>query len=1424
MFLDYKIFYRKFGIRRLMEIINPRIFNFDSLSLPKNIIYHHDLELDSLGPSINETLFVSDHQKIPIAFVQNLVSEEAVQRKKIKVLTKEIHQYIHNNHNKFIYDKHFLDQFVIKAHIGVVSYTLIKELYEYRITPLTQYFEWFNLQSTLYKTVNLVAKNTKRHQFIIIDIPHILPPVTQLRLHSKLNNKTLLRIFPDNKSLNVLDIWRYIDPETRSLSALEQIVGDNINYVDIIFKYNNLFTIMNLEQVLGYSENSGDKNALISVEQLQKMFLKSLLSLHKEYDNIQSLKDKEVLIENEEKIIPDEDNSLDNTSLVLKENQNKLDASVLTDNSDILVDGDNSEIKEALSVLDQDLEEIETYSKMIHSDEDVVQNNTPEKEVVSYATKEESETDLIKQKFINYEKPDDKILNQIEKYKKSGILNNTDYKSNLRSYQKFQEMKNPYGTNQIFNDFISIKPEEIQITAEEKQLVPTTSVIDPRMAQSTMAVMDKKYVKNVMRKDTLAMGKSLMNAGLIIDDYQIDRHDDALGSYENHTIKVKPVIGPSSVIHFKVPVVTEDGEMVLSGKRFYLRKQRQDLPIRKINDREVALTSYFGKTFVTKDEKVVNSLTRWLGTNIRKQMFSDKDDLITKAISSNVFDPRVKVPRLYSALAQQFLRIETNSIVLYLDYHNRNTMLNDKALNELEKDKVFIGYEKKTKYPLFIDFDDNLYVFDNATMKETQSLYDLLGINIQKVPIELVTVNIFSKAIPVVIILGYLMGLDNLMKILNAKHRIIESNKMSKLEKYEYEVKFKDYKLILDRREIKNSLILAGLQKFPDLTKNVYIKHMDDKDVYFDFFKYLGLSSIYIKETDLYNEMFIDPITLGILQDMNEPETFIGLLIRSAEMLVLDDHPSSVDMDYMRIRGYERMPGIVYKELVSSLREYRNRGVISKSQYSLNPYAVWKTINQDPGVSLLSENNPIQNLKQQEAVTFSGIGGRSKDTIVARDRIFNKSDTGVISESTSDSSDAGVNTYMTANPAIKNLRGMKGDFIYDEVGSAGVLSSSATNAIGATNDDPKRVNFTSIQNSHTVGCEKYRQSYVRTGYDSIIPQRTKALYCMTAKKKGKVISINDNGIIVEYEDGEKVGARLGRLYGNHEGSTFPHDIMTPLKVNDKILPGMAICYNQSFFEPDILDPKYVVFKSTLTAKVALMESQYTLEDSSNISKELSEKLRVKTTHTKSIIVNFNQNLLKVHPLSEIKYGDILCYIENEITSNTDIFNEENIETLRALATNAPKSKYEGTLDKVEVYYHGDKEDMSASIRKLADISDKQFSIQGKSSNTTVINGSVNSDYRVDGNPLLLDTAEIKFYITVDHSTGVGDKVVFANQMKSVLGEVFSEPIVSENGDIIDAVFGAQSIANRIVLSPYIMGTTISLLKKIAENAIEIYES
>lgn len=365
----------------------------------------------------------------------------------------------------------------------------------------------------------------------------------------------------------------------------------------------------------------------------------------------------------------------------------------------------------------------------------------------------------------------------------------------------------------------------------------------------------------------------------------------------------------------------------------------------------------------------------------------------------------------------------------------------------------------------------------------------------------------------------------------------------------------------------------------------------------------------------------------------------------------------------------------------------------------------------------------------------------------------------------------------------------------------------------------------SIQNGHTIACDGYRQPYVQTGYETVAAQRVDDLFCFTAKDKGKVISVTDKAVLVEYGSGERKGIYLGRQYGSAEGSTYPHDIVALLKEGDTFVTGDVIAYNTGFWEQDFLNPRQVVMKFSLMTNVAFQEDARTHEDSCSISPVLAKELGAKTTKVNSYTVQFVQNLHDVQkPGAELTPDDILMSIEDEITAGTGMFDAESSALLGKLSRMNPRSGYSGTLDKIEVFYHGDKLDMNPSLKALVERSDKQMVDQAKQAGKPAVTGRVSSEYRVAGKPLQLDYAELRFYITVHNKMNIGDKGVFANQLKTTVGETMDYTMRTESGIPVDAMFGGRSAIKRIVNSYAIVGTTTGILQEMAKKMIEMYEA
>ncbi|ECA2613912.1 hypothetical protein EJO52_24365, partial [Salmonella enterica subsp. enterica serovar Enteritidis] len=84
----------------------------------------------------------------------------------------------------------------------------------------------------------------------------------------------------------------------------------------------------------------------------------------------------------------------------------------------------------------------------------------------------------------------------------------------------------------------------------------------------------------------------------------------------------------------------------------------------------------------------------------------------------------------------------------------------------------------------------------------------------------------------------------------------------------------------------------------------------------------------------------------------------------------------------------------------------------------------------------------------------TGIGGRSKTSLRrARDREYDKSDIGVVSEGTKDSGDVGISAYLAPNANIVSVYGETKPYDEKTDGSSSIMSTSALAVPAADRDD-----------------------------------------------------------------------------------------------------------------------------------------------------------------------------------------------------------------------------------------------------------------------------------------------------------------------------------------------------------------------------------
>lgn len=1460
--LLYNNYYKLYGIRRVQQLVAPRLFPMETFFFPRSATYHFVSHDDTtLNPDPTQSFLSSYTKRIMMDVVSDLTEHKGNARKiasPINVLTRPFLM----KHRQFKVMPNAASMIHDPATLTIVDYAYLQKLYRYTQTPLLSYYKWFNIEKTVWDTVLKLSNESERQNFVFVDLPDVLPSVSSLRMYTQRLTNAIIHVFDSPAKHFILELWRWIGDEARETSLFGQFKQENLDKVNLVFSHNGKWCVLNMGQFNRWRKINKDEvtddgvttGISYSPLQLQKLMLKFFISIQSQTAIVEADITEQPTATTPEDHQPgvddEDDDEIDDderqpelsdpkpeTLPPLKENTGR-PVEVHEETIPDLFDGElNDDVFKSIEEDLKALEYIEKKTLMVRGVNNAVDTTNliaPEKVNLTFEASTDDIENIHGKIFTDYE-PEEALKKAIDKHVEYGLMTAADYRNTLKQADAFMQKPAPYQEDQSIKEFIKISQEDLAIQPIDIQMPDIKTVLDKSMLESSLNVFDSKYIKTVLPKDVTAMATNIQKAGVIIQDYAIETDASALGEYEVHTLKIKPIDGVVSTVRFKLPKVDEEGNFIANGNKYHMRKQRSDLPIRKIRPDTVALTSYYGKVFVSRSAKRANNSIEWLVKQLTSLGQTGESELIKRVAPANVFDNGFKAPRIYSGLAQHFKSVKVGEYNFNFDWTERKThfaepttgeksLSADAQANALEGNKYRICGNTDNGELILVDYNDEFFVLRGQEPVAIGDIYSICLLDRTKAPVDFAEVKIFAKTIPVGIVLAYMLGFTNLIKYLGEKPRIFEPRQRVDLKSDEYVIAFKDKKFVFSRKNVKAALILGGFNEYDRTLKNYFVESFDKPNVYLNVLESNGIGARFLRELEMLDNLFIDPITRDILIEMKEPTTFKGLILRSCEMLTDDMHPDSQDMRAMRIKGYERFAGAVYKELILSLREFKARNIRGKSQIDLNPYAIWRNITQDPSVEIVKDINPIENLKQVEAVTYVGEGGRAKDAMTKASRAYHKSDFGVVSEATVDSSDVGINAFLSANPLFSSLRGLTKEFDEQKHGYSSVLSTSAIISPGADHDDPKRVNFISIQQSHTIACEGYHQPHLRTGYEQVLAHRTGELFAYTAKEAGKVISRNEKGLIVEFKSGDKRGFKLGRQYGRAEGSVYPHDIASGLAVGDEFQVGQTIVYNTGFFEPDFLNPKNAVWKSSLAVKTALYESTQTHEDSSSVSKRVSQALTAKTTKVRSFVVTFEQgvkNIMKAG--STVEPSDVLFVIEEAVTNEHGLFDEATLATLQKIANNAPLAKVRGTIDRMEVYYHGNKEDMSPSLRTLVNQSDKQMADEAKAIGKPVITGAVTEEYRVAGTPLAMDSAEIKVYITIETNAGVGDKGVFANQMKSVFGEVLDYDMTTEEGEPIDAVFGRRSIAARIVLSPDIIGTSTTLLKVIAKKAVQIFK-
>lgn len=349
--------------------------------------------------------------------------------------------------------------------------------------------------------------------------------------------------------------------------------------------------------------------------------------------------------------------------------------------------------------------------------------------------------------------------------------------------EHYRKVANKYKTCKIGNETIEdLLTKETNIaltdnTLDEKQLgfIPDKSAL-----KSTATTFDKDYVKKTYKRQLAGTLASFQKNGLFLTNIEETDNFTTFDNYTEYKCKFEDINGNSTTIKFNLPKIDAEGKFVADGKKQIIKKQRIALPIIKINDHEVALSSNYNKVRVYRNPNKAHNFGSFVYAIVTK-----KSTATVVYGHATINEP---ISYEYTEIASKFREInfikDKRRFSLHFGYDTRFKHFNGKqeVFDKLEANYGTYFGKDNTNY-FFVDVENNVFTINQRggenTDGEFNCILDILELSTKdgKIPSfsEWVDITILNGKLPVMFCLGYRYGLRNTLDYLGIKYVIIDN-------------------------------------------------------------------------------------------------------------------------------------------------------------------------------------------------------------------------------------------------------------------------------------------------------------------------------------------------------------------------------------------------------------------------------------------------------------------------------------------------------------------------------------------------------------------------------------------------------------------------------------------------------------------------
>ncbi len=992
------------------------------------------------------------------------------------------------------------------------------------------------------------------------------------------------------------------------------------------------------------------------------------------------------------------------------------------------------------------------------------------------------------------------------------------------------------------------------------QIVPTVknckTVIDKSVESCNLQDFEKSYIKNTMQSDIIKVLKSFDDENksipMHIIDYKEEDTSDRFNSKKTITCIYEDDNQKRHTIKFDIPVPMNDGILLINGNKKVLKKQITLRPIVKINPSRLAITTFYNKVLMFRQGTILNRkvvvLKKIIDNVLEKHENTFKYYYGNNLKMNKNFLTSIEYDELAKIYHKFMVGKSGNRTVIFFnqpEIRDEIKKLNIPYVYHVSKLPIAIDYAKKE----VIEFDMNSIntsvidvILDIIYEKSYYPEIDEIKRSVKAPKRRIYSrITIQSFDVPLITFLSALFGLSNIIRLSGLKYKFTNQKLEEDAPEREWlTVKFKDGTLYYPEYPYANSLLFNGLNEM--ITEEYYFDQFDEVLPYMDYCAKILKTRNVFKGWIAFKELFIDAITKEILEQEKLPTDFLELFLYANDLLIDNSYSNETEAKSYRIRSFELLALSLYKNISNEYRKYIQKEGRANVSITIPQTCIMTALTESQILETYDTINPINELKMKSGCTVKGnglAGANTKHGYGMDRRGFGEDAIGIYAESNVDNHNVGIVKELTTNTKIINTRG----FLDTNTDPKAINKLTASQRMSPEElimpaivkyDSPNRVAFSSAQWKHTMPIVGGGDPpFVGSGYEKTVVGDIGDTYALKAEKDCTIDTIDDELKIITVinKDGTKQSYRYETQYLKNGNIELENNLVLNVKEGQKLKANDVLAYSDEFFTKT--ETGELIFTMGCMGRVALMDDYFTEEDSSLVSETLSKKMSSSITHKKTISISGKSNIIKIVELgSHVKEGEPLMLFEDErdeevsnvdVNAILDMLGDADESAIEKMSYHAPKANGTGEITKIDVYWTGDFEDMSPSVKKLVNsyIKDKKEKIKYEEEMTGVKNtkaelelkksipqyGKLNGVDIDENNGIIID-----IYITHVLPYGPGDKLSFYPAIKSVTPQVVSKELspYCESGNV-DAVLGLISMSARQVNSPYFLGTLGKIL-------------